>query len=56
MFNITEMETCLKYGDFVYDVIIDLFGVVFRIFFNQQNGMVICFNLIYNFYLFRLKY
>ena len=44
--NVTDMGICLKYGDLRYDVIMDLFGIVFRNFYNQQNYMVIGFNLI----------
>ena len=49
------MGTCLKYGDLVYDVIIDLFCIIFGIFYNQQNCMNVWLNLIYNFYSSRLK-
>ena len=48
------MGTCLNYWDLVYDVIMDLFCISFRIFYDQQNCMVICLNLIYNFYSSRL--
>ena len=51
--NITEMGTCLNYLDLVYDVTIDLIGIIFMICFNQQHCMIICLNLIYNFYSFR---
>ena len=49
--NSEEMGTCVKYGDLIYDVIIimDLFGIIFMNFYNQQNCMVIGFNLMYNF-------
>ena len=49
------MGMCMEYGDLVYDVIMDLFGIIFKIFYNQQNSMIICFNFIYNFNLSRLK-
>ena len=39
----------MKYGDLIYDVIIDLFGMIFMNFYNQQNCMVIGLNLMYNF-------
>ena len=52
--NITEMGTCLNYWDLVYDVIMELLCISFRIFYNQQNCMIICLNLIYNFYSSRL--
>ena len=40
----------LKYGDLIYDVIIDLFGIIFRNFYNQQNCMSVRFNYsVYNF-------
>ena len=55
-YNITEMGTRLKYGDLMYDVIMDLFGIIFRIFCNQQNCMIIGINLIYNFHSSRLKH
>ena len=47
--KLTDMGMCLKYGDEIYDVIIDLFCMIFRDFYNQQNCMIIGFNLIYNF-------
>ena len=40
------MGTCLKYWDLVYDVIMNLFHIIFRIFNNQQNCTITCFNLI----------
>ena len=49
------MVICMKYGDLLYDVIMDLFGIIFKNFYNQQNCMIICFNLIYNFNLSQLK-
>ena len=49
------MGMCLKYGDLIYDVIMDLFVIIFRNFYNQQNCMIIGFNLIYNFTLSWLK-
>ena len=49
------MGMSLKYGDLIYDVIIDLFDIILRNFYNQQNCIVICFNLIYNFDLSRLQ-
>ena len=42
------MGTCLKYGESIYDVIMDLFAIIFRNFHNKQNCMIIGFNLIYN--------
>ena len=51
--NITEMGTCLNSLDLVYDVTIDLFCIIFRICFNQQNCMITCLNLIYYFYSYR---
>ena len=48
------MGMCLNYWDLVYDVIMDLFCVIFRIFYNQQNCMIICLNLMYYFYSSRL--
>ena len=42
------MGTCVKYGDLIYDVIMDLFGIIFMNFYNQQNCMVIGLNLMYN--------
>ena len=52
--NITEMGTCLNERDLVYDVIMDLSCINFRICYNQRNCMIICLNLIYNFYSFGL--
>ena len=49
------MGMCLKYGDLIEDVIMDLFGIILRLFYNQQNCMIIGFNLIYNFNSSRLK-
>ena len=46
---VQKWEQCLKYGDLIYDVIMDLFGIIFMNFYNQQNCMVIGFNLMYNF-------
>ena len=45
----------MKYGDLIYDVIMDLFGIIFRIFYNQENCIIIGFNLVYNFNSSRLK-
>ena len=55
-YNITEMGACLKYGNLIYDVIMDLFGIIFRIFCYQQNCMIIGFNLIFNLNLSQLKH
>ena len=49
------MVISLKYGDLIYDVIMDLFGIILRNFNNQQNFMVIGFNLMHNFDLSRLQ-
>ena len=49
------METCLKYDVFIYDVIMDLFGIIFSNVYYQQNCMIIGFNMVYNFNLLRLK-
>ena len=43
----TDMGMCLKYGGIIYDIIMDLFGIIFRNFYNQQNCITIGFNLIY---------
>ena len=52
--NSAEMGTCLKYGYLIYDVIMDLFGIIFMNFYNQQNCMVIGLNLMYTFNLSQL--
>ena len=49
------MGMCLKYGDLIYDVIMDLFGIILRNFNNQQNYMIKGFNLIYVYYSSQLK-
>ena len=49
------MGMCLKYGDLIYDVIMDLFGIIFRNFYYQENCMIIGFDLIDNFNSYRLK-
>ena len=51
----TEMGMCLKYDDLIYNVITDIFCIIFRIFYNQQIYVIIYFNLIYNFKLTRLR-
>ena len=53
--EITKIGTCLKYGELIYDVIMDLFGIIFRNFYNKRNCMIIGFNLIYNVNSSRLK-
>ena len=42
------MGKSLKYGDLIYDVIMDLFGIIFWDSYNQQNCMIKGFRLIYN--------
>ena len=49
------MGTCLKYGKIIYNVIIDLFGIIFRNLYNKRNRMIIGLNLIYNVNSSRLK-
>ena len=48
------MGMCLKYGDLIYDVIMDLFGIIFMNFNNEQKCVIIGFNLIYKYILSRL--
>ena len=49
------MGTCLKYGESIYDGIMDSFGIIFRNFYNKQKCMIIGLNLIYNLNSSRLK-